>query len=212
MKEALANIITNSKKIKFDLPVNKCSDFTCIDESLPTLIIGYENAKKYINDFNILKKFYPKQNIYWTFKRTERGIDYETDLNNFYTTIITEFCDNIKYTLIDVIKLDFKKTRKLIQFAKSDEKKMIFNENNRFLYVYCEKYKTVFGFSLSTAKFFGIKPNKIIKLFKKNENNEFVYDFTNIPYDVKYIIGEKIDKYMALYDYFTVQNIFIINN
>ena len=68
--------------------------------------------------------------------------------------------------------------------------------------VYCEKYNTVFGFSLSTSDFFGINPRKIINLFKNNPNNEFVYDFTNIPYEVKHIIGEKIDKYMTLYKYF----------
>ena len=46
MEEALANIITNSNKVKFDLPVNKCKDISCRDETLPTLIIGYETAKK----------------------------------------------------------------------------------------------------------------------------------------------------------------------
>lgn len=199
----MANIITNSKKINFDLPVNKCKDMSCRDENLPTLIIGYETAKKYIEDFNILKKFYPKQNMYWTFKRTERGVDYENDLKNFYTTVINYFCDKNDYTFIDFIGMTFKTAKKLIKFAKSEEKKVIFSENNRFLYVYCEKYNTVFGFSLSTSKFFGINPNKIINLFKNNQNNEFIYDFTNIPYEVKHIIGEKIDKYMVLYEYFT---------
>ena len=202
MEEALANIITNSNKVKFDLPVNKCKDISCRDENLPTLIIGYETAKKYIQGFNILKKFYPKQNIYWTFKRNERGVDYEKDLNDFYTTVITDFCEKNTYTFIDLITMNYKIAKKLVKFAKSDEKKMIFNENNRFLYVYCEKYNTVFGFSLSTSDFFGINPIKILNLFKNNPNNEFVYDFTNIPYEVKHIIGEKIDKYMTLYKYF----------
>jgi len=149
-----------------------------------------------------LKKHYPDQNLYWTFKRTERGVDYENDLKEFYTTVITEFCDRNKYTFIDLIKLNFETAKKLIKFAKSDEKKLIFNENNRFLYVYCEKYSTVFGFSLSTSKFFGISHKKILNLFNGNENNKFIYDFTNIPYTVKHIIGEKIDKYMVLNKYF----------
>ena len=129
-------------------------------------------------------------------------MDYEKDLSDFYTTVITDFCEKNTYTFIDLITMNYKMARKLIKFAKSDEKKMIFNENNRFLYVYCEKYNTVFGFSLSTSDFFGINPRKIINLFKNNPNNEFVYDFTNIPYEVKHIIGEKIDKYMTLYKYF----------
>lgn len=202
MEKALANIITSSNKINFNLPVNKCKDMYCQDKSLPTLIIGYENAKKYINDFNILQKFYPNQNVYWTFKRTERGIDYESDLKDFYTTVITNFCDTVNYNPIDFYRVDLKICKKLIKFALSDEKKMVFNENYRYLYVFCEKYKTVFGFSLSTSKFFGISPQKIVSLFKNNENNEFVYDFSNIPNDVKQIVGEKIDKYMVLYHYF----------
>lgn len=202
MEEVLANIITSSSKLNFDLPINKCRDISCRDEKLPTLIIGYDLAKKYINGFNILKKFYPDQNLYWTFKRTERGMDYENDLKEFYTTVITDFCDRNKYTFIDFIKINFETAKKLIKFAKSDEKKLIFNENNRFLYVYCEKYSTVFGFSLSTSNFFGISHKKILKLFNGNENNEFIYDFTNIPYTIKHIVGEKIDKYMVLNKYF----------
>ena len=50
--------------------------------------------------------------------------------------------------------------------------------------------------------FFGISHKKILKLFNGNENNEFIYDFTNIPYTVKHIVGEKIDKYMVLNKYF----------
>lgn len=203
MEKVLANIITKSNKVKFDLPVNLCKDMSCRDENLPTLIIGYEDAKKYIKGFNILTKFYSEQNIYWTFKRTERGVDYENDLKEFYTTVITDYCNKNKYTFIDVINLDLKTTKKLINFAKSEDKKLIFNENNRFLYVFCEKYSTVFGFSLSTSNFFGIKPNKIVNLFRVNKNNKFVYDFTNIPYEVKHIIGEKIDKYMVLNKYFS---------
>lgn len=203
MEKVLANIITTSSKVKFDLPVNRCKDMSCRDENLPTLIIGYENAKKYINGFNILKKYYPEQYMYWTFKRTERGVDYENDLKAFYTTVITEYCNKNKYTFIDVVNLNFQTAKKLIKFAKSDDKKLIFNENNRFLYVYCERYSTVFGFSLSTSNFFGIKPNKVLKMFENNQNNEFIYDFTNIPYEVKHIIGEKIDKYMVLFKYFT---------
>lgn len=202
-KEALANIVTTSNKVNFDLPANKCKDLSCVDSSLPTLIIGYDMAKKNIENFNILQKFYPKKNIYWTFKRTERGVDYETDLENFYTMVISDYCDKFSYNLIDFYKINFKIARKLINFAQSDDKKLIFNENNRFLYVFCEKYKAVFGFSLATAKFFGISYQKILRLFKNNDNNRYVYEFSDIPYDVKLIIGEKIDKYMALYDYFS---------
>lgn len=203
MKNKLANIVTTSTKIKFDLPINRCKTIDDVDKSLPTLIIGYEMAKKSIDNFNILEKHTKETNIYWTFKRNERGVDYEDDLKAFYKIVVLDFCDGVKYQLLDFYRLNITMVKKLITFAKSDDEKLIYVENNRFLYVYCEKYKMVFGFSLSTAKFFGIKPSKIVNLFKNNVNNRFISDFSIIPYDIKYIIGEKIDKYLALYDYFT---------
>lgn len=202
MKKVLANIITTSTKIKFDLPVNRCKDMSCVDNGLPTLIIGYELAKKYIDDFNILKKSYPDKKLYWTFKRTERAIDYESDLSEFYTTVILDFCDKIEYKLLDFFKIKLSTAKKLINFIKSDEKKVIFNENNNFLYIYSKHYNTVFGFSLATSRFFGIKTNKIVKMLKSTNSCEFIDDFSHIPYDIKQIIGEKIDKYIALCEYF----------
>ena len=56
MQKVLANVITDLTRIKFDIKVNKCKSMDEIDKSLPTLIIGYKKAKKYIKDFNILKK------------------------------------------------------------------------------------------------------------------------------------------------------------
>lgn len=203
MENKLANIVTTSTKIKFDLPINRCKTLEDTDKSLPTLIIGYEMAKKSVDNFNILEKHTKGTNIYWTFKRNERGVDYEGDLKAFYKTVVLDFCEEVKYQLLNFFTLNIKTVKKLINFAKSDDKKLIYVENNRFLYVYCEKYNTVLGFSLSTAKFFGINPSKIVKLFKNNANNRFISDFSIIPYEIKYIIGEKIDKYLALYEYFT---------
>lgn len=203
MENKLANIVTTSTKIKFDLPINRCKTLEDTDKSLPTLIIGYEMAKKSVDNFNILEKHTNGTNIYWTFKRNERGVDYEDDLKAFYKTVVLDFCEEVKYQLLNFFTLNIKTVKKLINFAKSDDKKLIYVENNRFLYVYCEKYNTVLGFSLSTAKFFGINPSKIVKLFKNNANNRFISDFSIIPYEIKYIIGEKIDKYLALYEYFT---------
>lgn len=203
MENKLANIVTTSTKIKFDLPINRCKTLEDTDKSLPTLIIGYEMAKKSVDNFNILEKHTKGTNIYWTFKRNERGVDYEDDLKAFYKTVVLDFCEEVKYQLLNFFTLNIKTVKKLINFAKSDDKKLIYVENNRFLYVYCEKYNTVLGFSLSTAKFFGINPSKIVKLFKNNANNRFISDFSIIPYEIKYIIGEKIDKYLALYEYFT---------
>ena len=77
MQKPVANIITNSNKIDFEFKYNKCKSLEEIDVSLPTLIIGYNNAKRYIKNFNILNKAYPEQKIWWTFLKTEKRVDYE---------------------------------------------------------------------------------------------------------------------------------------
>lgn len=203
MDGKLANIVTSSSKIKFDLPINRCKSIDEVDKSLPTLVIGYDLAKKSINNFNILKKHEKGTNIYWTFKRNERGVDYEDDLNGFYKTVVMDYCEKIKYFPLNVYHLRYNSIKKLINFiTNNDGEKLFYIENNRFLYIYDKKSCNSFGFSLSTAKYFGVSPSKVINLVKSNENNRLITDFSNIPYDIKYIIGEKIDKYLALYDYF----------
>ena len=77
MQKSVANIITNSNKIDFEFKYNKCKSLEEIDVSLPTLIIGYNNAKRYIKNFNILNKAYPEQKIWWTFLKTEKRVDYD---------------------------------------------------------------------------------------------------------------------------------------
>lgn len=196
------NVVTTSKTIKFDLPINLCSDMSCVDENLPTLIIGYELAKKYIDGFNILKKYYPETNTYWTYKKNERGIDYEDDIESFYNLLITSYCSKVDYQFIDIVTLGYRNAKKLLKFISSSEHKFIFNENNRFIYVYTLEYKKVFGFSLSTAKFFGLNINKLLKLFKENECNEFIDDFANIPTNIKKIVNNRVDKYLVLYECF----------
>ena len=53
-----------------------------LDSDLPKLIIGLELSKRHIDNFSIIEKK-ANDNLYWTFKKTEKRNDYEKDLNNF---------------------------------------------------------------------------------------------------------------------------------
>lgn len=198
----LANIVTTLSRLKFKLPINKCSDISEVDMDLPTLIIGYELSKSIIQNFNILKKSYLDGRILWTFNKNEKAVDYEDDLENFFKLSINRFIDNIDYKFIDVITLGFTNAKKLINYIVSPSEKFVFIENNEFIYVYGKEYKVVFGFSLKMAKFLGINIERIISLIKSNKNNRIIRDFSIISNDVKEIIGYKFDKYLALYEYF----------
>lgn len=198
----LANIVTTLSRLKFKLPINKCSDISELDMDLPTLIIGYELSKSIIQDFNILKKSYLDGRILWTFNKNEKAVDYEDDLENFFKLSINRFIDNIDYKFIDIITLGFTNAKKLINYIVSPSEKFVFIENNEFIYVYGKEHKVVFGFSLKMAKFLGINIERIISLIKSNKNNRIIRDFSIISNDVKEIIGYKFDKYLALYEYF----------
>lgn len=202
MQKPVANIITNSNKIDFEFKYNKCKSLEEIDLSLPTLIIGYNNAKKYIKDFNILKKAYPEQKIWWTFLKTEKRTDYDEDIVQFNEVVINEHVKDIKYSLIDVINIDFNEKKKIIRYFLSDDKKIVYNYFNKFLFTYSKKYKIVWGISLATLRFCGVNTNKLLNRIYNNTNNTRVSDLNNIPFSLRKQIGDNIHYELSLYEYF----------
>lgn len=203
MQKVLANVIMDLTRVKFDIKVNKCKSMDEIDKSLPTLIIGYKNAKKYIKDFNILKKSYHKQNLWWTFSKTERGVDFQDDIYKFSLEAIDNIIDKVEYQYVDYIDCSMEKTKKiLIYLTKSDDYKIAYIDNNNFLYVYSPHFKIVWGFSLGTMMFYGIKQSSIERNIRKFRNTQWVRNFTKIPTKVKRLIGDKIHNNLILYDYF----------
>lgn len=199
----IANIITNYKKVDFDLFYNKCDDISSADKSLPTLVIGYNKAKEIIKDFNILKKSYKEQNIWWTFLKTERMSDYISDLKRFSYEVISEVTKDIRYTNIDLINETPERKVRMLKYLLSDDKKLIYNHYGKVLFVYSPKYKTVWGLSLYTLRYFGYNPKKITSLCKKNKNNVILNGMTEIPVNIKRMFYNDIPKQIALYGYFS---------
>lgn len=203
MQKVLANVITDLTRVKFDIKVNKCKSMDEINKSLPTLIIGYNNAKKYIKDFNILKKSYPKQNLWWTFNKNERGVDFQDDIYKFALEAIDNIVDKVEYTYIDYVDCTFKKGKKIIKYLTlSSDYKVAYIDNNNFLYIYSPHFKRVWGFSMGTMMFYGVKPKSIEKVINKMQNTRWIKNFSKIPIKVKRLIGDKIHNNIILYDYF----------
>lgn len=203
MQKSIANIITNANKVDFDYKFNKCKTLEEIDTSLPTLIIGLENAKKYIKDFNILKKEYIEQNLWWTFKKTEKRAIYDIDIVNFNNMVIDFLVKDVKYSLIDIVNLDKTKKYKVIKYLLSNEDKLLYNYFNKFLFIYSSEHKIVWGISLTTLRYCGIDTNKLLGKIYKNKNNRQIIDIDVIPLSVKKITYNDIHKQVALYDYFS---------
>ena len=194
----IGNIVTNSKKNTFGNIFNVVKSYDEIIEDIPTLVIGVENARKCIQGFNILHKRYG--DIWWTFKKTERNCEYEDDILNFYSYSIMHELEKTKYIYIDPIRFSLTSIKKTIRFLKDKAKKYVFlTRGSHFMFIYSEKYNTVFGISLEMCEYLGINKQKVIKLVK---NGEFIRDTKFITTEIRDVIGQNTHYILPLYTYF----------
>ena len=149
--------------------VGFANDISLVDSTKPVLVVGLKKAKEILGDkFNILDKKI-NDNVYWTFKKTEKRNDFDNDLSLFYKRCINRVTDSVKYCYVNIIRLKYSKLKKLHSILFSGDKKYIYISND-MLYVL---YGTcILGLSLSLLKYCGINPIKILKKIKENKNNE----------------------------------------
>ena len=175
--------------------VEVVNDISLTDKTKPILIVGFEKAKNNIENFNILKKKYG-DNLFWTFKKTERRLDFEKDILYFYNYIINNISSNIKYYYINIIKLNYNKLKILynILLLNNKEKNYIYINDN-MLYIL---YKgDVMGVSLNTLEYCGINPKKVLSKLYKNPNNIICTEVTDCVREIKSEITD--NKYVIPY-------------
>ena len=164
------------------------NDYSSVDSTKPVLVVGLKLAKEILGDkFNILDKKI-NENVYWTFKKTEKRTDFEDDLSRFYQRCFNKAADDIKYYYINIIKLKYSKIKKLYSILFSKEKKYIYI-NNDMIYLLYGKY--VLGISLSFLRYCGIKTEKILSKIKENELNKIYEEDNPFVTMVKREVGNK---------------------
>ena len=173
------------------------------DRSIPTLVVGWEKAKKSINEANILQKWYPEQNVGWTFSSTERRSDYQKDITNFCEWLLTNVTSTSLYKQVDILRISLLDIKKFIRFIDSESPKFVFVDRNKFLFVYSRKYKRTYGISLSTCEYVGINKEKIIERILRNPFNERISNFAIIPYELRMRLGDRLHLYFSVLEYFT---------
>ena len=132
----IGNVIVSSPNYKVEDCYNKFLSLSNVDNNLPTIIIGLENAKKYIEGFSIFKKEYWNNMLWWTFSKTEKRSDYDKDIQKFYEICINNIINNIKYYNININELTYSKIKKLIKYIKNNNKKIYYIDNNKFVFIY----------------------------------------------------------------------------
>ena len=190
----LGYIVSDSKIKNLKGFVEQVSDVSLADLTKPTLFVGVENARKNIEGFSILKKKYG-DNIFWTYKKTEKRVDFEDDINYFYNNIIYNISCNIKYYYINILKLKYNKIKKLYNILFSSNKKYIYISNNMIYILY--KNNDILGISLNLLEYIKIKKEKILDKLYSNKNNVICTDVSQCIKSIKNEIGN--NRYVVPY-------------
>lgn len=130
---------------------------------LPTLIVGYDYVNNNYPDFDITD-ISLGNNLYWTFKRTEKRDKYEEDLNWFIQKAYKNLVKEIIYIFVDPLQHQPKTLIKIIRKIYSLPNITTY-VNNKMCYIYSEKL--VFGIDLKLIKFVGLNLEKVLQKIKK---------------------------------------------
>lgn len=174
--------------------VEQVNDVSLADLAKPVLFIGVENARKNIKDFSILKKKYDNS-VFWTYKKTEKRVDFEDDINYFYSYIINNISSNINYYYINIYNLKYNKIKKLYNILFSSSKKYIYISNNMIYLLY--KNNIILGISLNLLEYIKIKKEKILDKLYSNKNNVICTDISQCIRPIKNEIGN--NRYVVPY-------------
>ena len=191
---SLGYIVSDTKIKNLKGFVEQVNDVSLADLTKPTLFVGIENAKKNIKNFSILDKKYG-DNIYWTFKKTEKRVEFEDDIEKFYNNIIYNISCNIKYYYINIYNLRYNKIKKLYNILFSDKGKYIYISNEMIYLLY--KDNIILGISLNLLEYIKIKKEKILNKLYSNKNNIICTDVSKCVKAIRNEIGN--NKYVVPY-------------
>lgn len=199
----IGNIVTDNPNNPQYYLFNVVDNLSLIDTELPTLIVGFDNARTYIEKFSILKKSYNKGMLQWTFTKRERRNEYNEDVDKFKEFCILREIKSIKYNYIDIINYSTTKLKKFISYMKDTDVKYCFiTRNSNFIFIYSKRYKIVWGLSLSLCDYIGIKKKKIISKIKANPYNNIINDVSKISEDIRKKVGNNTHYLLPIYQYF----------
>jgi hypothetical protein len=187
----VANIVSaNNLNVSCDFNVVKSLDDTI--QGLPTLIVGWDYIKKKYPDYDIINRKI-SNNLYWTFKKTERRELHEEDIYNFIENSYKNLILNLEYIFVDPILFNRKSIIKILRKILENDG-VIAYYHDKMIYIYCDKY--IFGIDLSLLEFIGLNIDKIIikikgisKVFLLKDNIfiEYKNRIENLGNQVKYI-------------------------
>lgn len=184
----IGNIITTYNKDKFPKFFNVTNNYEDRVKNIPTIIIGLEDAREIISNFLIIKKRY-SDNLWWTYKKTERKYEFDKDIEEFYDYCFMKFLSDVKYFYLDLPKYRYSDVKRIYRWIISDKPKICFlTRESNFIFIYDVEKKINFGLSLTLCEYIGVERKKVVNLIKTNKRNRFLYDTGFISSDVRMVI------------------------
>jgi hypothetical protein len=177
----VANIVTKTN-LNIDKYFNIVQSIDEIIDDLPTLVIGWDIVKTINPNADFIDKKL-SNNIYWTFKKTERRDIFEEDLYYFIKHSYNLLIKNIEYIFIDLILFSDSELKATFKKIKKSPKVIGYKYNN-MLYLYTDK--TIYGFDLKLVKYLDLDSDKTVEKIK-SYCSVFLTD-TNILIEYKDII------------------------
>lgn len=176
----IANIVSKNS-------INVSQDFNVVDSmdniihGLPTLIVGVDLTESLYPDFDILDRCI-EENMYWTFKKTEKRDNFNQDLDWFITKVYTDLIKKVNYVYIDMIQYKKQTLIKIVRKIYSLKNIVTFIHND-MVYLYGDNI--IFGLDLKLYKYMGMNAIKLkdkIKLISTDflSDSEILIEYKNI--------------------------------
>lgn len=201
MQRKLGNIVDSNDKTMYDEIFNKVSSYNDIDASLPTLVVGIELAKTIIPNFSILHR--GDGDLFWTFTKRERRSENAEDISKFKRLCVRRYADTFRYDYVNFTCYPYSRMKKFIAYVNGDDEKMCFvTKDSRFVFIFSNRYKTVWGLSLSLCDYINVDRKKVLQKLRSNPKNHFVNGVSFADPDIRNIIGDDTHLIPPLLSYF----------
>ena len=174
------------KRMNLCLKVIGLSDFKDRDITMPTLIVGWENAKLLLGEkFNILENKV-NDTLYWCFYKNEKRTIYDRVMNEFIRNIVLNLHKQIPYKSINIFRLDKSDVKNLLKSFYEIEQTVFISDKT--IYVYNKKL--IYGISLEELEYFGIRKERIINILMKFDKTKVFFDEKQLDYTVRYMFKD----------------------
>lgn len=185
MNKIVGCVISNSRLKEFK---SECWSYEVV-EGLPILYVGYDNASENINCFDVTRRVYDGD-VWWCFGKTERRKDYLDTVGKFKAAAFHKAAASVKYEYVDFTCYPMHRIKAFIKYIKGGDRKVCFVTRGRqFVFIYSEKYNTVWGLSLTLCEYIGVDSGKVLSQMKTNRKNVFIKDTSFIDKEIREIIG-----------------------